>query len=100
MQRVENLKAIISEATERETQTEENPPLLFNLISFCDIFEPGFQKSLNQRVAVGDGVMNREMKHTILTAFFINSMERTKGDERIKKATNFKLCSYFFLIKN
>lgn len=46
-------------------------------------------------MAIGDGVINREMKHTILTAFFINSMERTKGHERIKKTTNFKLCSYF-----
>lgn len=95
---MENLKAIISEAKERETHTEENPLLLFNLIPFCDIFEPGFQKSLNQRVAVGDGVMNHAMKHTILTAFFINSMERIKGHERIKKTTNFKLCSHFFLV--
>lgn len=73
------------------------------LCYFCDIFEPGFQKSLNQSVEVGDGVMNHEpceMKHTILIDFFINSMERTKGDRRIKKTPNFKLCSYFVLVKN
>lgn len=27
-------------------------------------------------------------------------MERTKGDGSIKKATDFQLCSYFFLVKN
>lgn len=59
-----------------------------------------FQKSLNQRVAAEDGVMNHEVQHTRLTVFFINSMERTKGDERIKRTTNFRLCSYFSLVKN
>lgn len=93
---MENLKAIISEAKERETQTVKNTLLPFNLISFCDIFEPGFQKRLNQRLAARDGIMNHEIKHTILTAFIINSMKKTKEDERIKQTTNFKLCSYFF----
>jgi len=50
-----------------------------------------FQKSLNQRAAIGDGVMNHEVKHTTLTVFFRNRVERTKADERIKEAANFKL---------